>query len=64
MVIPCYTRLPEKEAGRARQASFAGEAFTIKQNGAVELCLSGLLAGSVAAIPDLTRAGLARYNSF
>ena len=36
---------------------------TRKPNGAVELCLGGLLAGTVA-IPNLTRAGLARYNSF
>ena len=35
-----------------------------KRKGAAELCLGGLLAGTVAAIPNLTRAGFARYNSF
>ena len=37
---------------------------TGKRNGAVELCLGGLLAGIAAATPNLTRAGIARYNSF
>ena len=37
---------------------------TGKPNGAVELYLGGLLAGTVEATPNLSRAGLARYKSF
>ena len=59
-----------KEAGQVWQASFAGDDFhkimCHRQTKwrRVELCLGGLLAGTVAAIPNLTRAGLAQYNSF
>ena len=56
-------------SGQARQARFAGKDFhkiiyvTGKQN-APENPQKSLLAGTVAAIPNLIRAGFARNNAF
>ena len=55
---------------QARQASFDGKDFlktiyvTGKRSGPVKPCLGGLLAGTVAPIPNLTRAGFVGYSSF
>ena len=54
------TRLSEKQRARLSKPVLPVQIFkrlcvTGKQNGAVELCLGGLLAGTVAAIPNLTR---------
>ena len=67
--FPCYTRFPEKQRARLGKSVLPVKIFvrlclTDKRNGAVELCLGGLLAGIAAATPNLTRAGIARYNSF
>ena len=67
--IPCCPRLPEKERAKLGMPVLPVKIFirlcvTGKRNGTLELCLSGLLAGTEATISNLTRAFLARYNSF
>ena len=62
--IPRCTRIPEKKRARFGKPVLPVKIFirlcvTGKQNGVVELCLGGLRADTVAAIPNLTRAGLA-----
>ena len=69
VTLPYCTRLPEKNRARISKPVLPVKIFitlciTGKRNGVLELCLGGLLAGTVAAIQNLSRAGLARYNPF
>ena len=64
MQPPTLHKTSGKVAGQLGKPVYAKLCVTDKRNGAVELCLGSLLAGTVAAIENMTRAGLARYNSF